>query len=55
VSSEDTEEPLTPCHLINERGILSLPDVTPNGQATLNQAVSPEDLPRRRKYLVIVY
>lgn len=51
VSSDDPEEPLTPSHLLCGRRILSLPDVWHNGQIAINQAVSSEDLPRRRRYL----
>ena len=51
VSSDDPEEPLTPSHLMYGRRILSLPEVTGNGQASLDHTVSSEDLPRRRKYL----
>lgn len=51
VSSDDVEEPLTPFHLIYGRGILSLPEVTPGEEASLSQAASCRDGPRRRKYL----
>ena len=51
VSSEDVEEPLTPFHLIYGRGILSLRKVTPRKEASLSQAASCRDGPRRRKYL----
>ncbi|XP_068723639.1 uncharacterized protein [Montipora capricornis] len=54
VSSDDVEEPLTPFHLIYGRGILSLPDVTRNREASLSQAVSSDDMPRRRKYLQLL-
>ena len=50
-SPDDVEELLTPYHRIYERGILSLPDFTRNREASLNQAVSSGDLPRRRKYM----
>lgn len=50
VSSDDVEEPLTPFHLIYGRGILSLPEVTPVREASLNQAASCNDGPTRRKY-----
>ena len=51
VSSDDPEEPLTPSHLMYGRRILSLPDVRASSQDSINQAVSSEDLPRRRRYL----
>ena len=51
VSSDDPEEPLTPSHLMYGRRILSLPDVGASSQDSINQAVSSEDLPRRRRYL----
>ena len=51
VSSDDVEEPLTPFHLIYLRGILSLPEVTPVREASLNQAALCNDGPTRRKYL----
>ena len=51
VSSDDPEEPLTPSHLTYGRRILSLPEVRSNSQDPINQAVSSEDLPRRRRYL----
>ena len=50
VSSDDAEEPLTPGHLMCARRILSLPDVRASSQDSINQAVSSEDLPRRRRY-----
>ena len=51
VSSYDVEEPLTPFHLIYGRGILSLTEVTPVREASLNQAASCNDGPTKRKYL----
>ena len=51
VSSDDVEEPLIPFHLIYGRGILSLPEVTPVREASLNQSASCNDGPTRRKYL----
>ncbi|XP_044166607.1 uncharacterized protein LOC122950686 [Acropora millepora] len=54
VSSDDVEEPLTPLHLIYGRGILSLHDFTRNREASLSQAVSSGDLPRRRKYMQLL-
>ena len=54
MSSDDVEEALTPFHLIYGRGILSLPDVTRNREASLSQAVSSDDMPRRRKYLQLL-
>ena len=35
-------------------GILSLPDFTRNREASLSQAVSSGDLPRRRKYMQLL-
>ena len=54
VSSDDVEEALTLFHLIYGRGILSLPDFTRNREASLSQAVSSGDLPRRRKYMQLL-
>jgi len=51
VSLDDPEEPLTPSHLMYGRRILSLPNVRACSQDSINQAVSSEDLPRRRRYL----
>ena len=51
VSSDDVEEPLTPFHLIYGRGILSLAKVAPGREASLSEATSSIDGPRRRKYL----
>ena len=51
VFSDDVEEPLSPFHLIYGRGILSLPEVTPVREASLNQEASCNDGPTRRKYL----
>ena len=45
LSSDDVEEPLTPFHLIYGRGIISLPEVTPGREASLNQAASSNDGP----------
>ena len=42
------KKPLTPSHLIYGRRILSLPDVGASSQDSIDQAVSSEDLPRRR-------
>ena len=54
VSSDDVEEPLTAYHLFYGRRILSLPDFSRNREASLNQAVSSGDLPRRRKYMQLL-
>ena len=54
VSSDDVEEPLTLYHLFYGRRILSLPDFSRNREASLNQAVSSGDLPRRRKYMQLL-
>ena len=54
VSSDDVEEPLTPYHLFYGRRILSLTDFSRNREASLNQAVSSGDLPRRRKYMQLL-
>ena len=54
VSSDVVEEPLTPYHWIYGRGILTFPDFTRNREASLNQAVSSGDLPRRRKYMQLL-
>ena len=47
-SDDDPEEPLTPCHLMYGRRILSLPEVIGNRQASLDHAecrrkISQED------------
>ncbi|XP_068673624.1 uncharacterized protein [Montipora foliosa] len=54
LSSDDVEEPLTPFHLIYGRRILSLLDFTRNREASLRQAVSFDDMLRRRKYLQLL-
>ena len=54
VSSGDVEEPLTPVHLIYGRGILSLLDFTRNREASFSQAVSSDDMPRRRQHLQLL-
>ena len=57
LSSDGVEEPLTPFHLIYEiyeRRILSLLDFTRNREASLRQAVSSDEMLRRRKYLQLL-
>ena len=49
MSSEDTEEPLTPSHLLTGRRLLSLPD---EFAVTEEESTDAEILTRRQRYVV---
>ena len=51
VSGEDTEEPLTPSHLLCGRRLMSLPDSNTSDTPDYDIDVQPQDLSRRMQHL----
>ena len=51
VSGEDTEEPITPSHLLCGRSLMSLPDSNTSNTPDYDIDVQPQDLSRKMQHL----